>query len=81
VAAIHQFAVEPALQDQGIGRALLAACEQWAVEHGFREVAMDTAEQAHHLVALYSGLGYRPVGFVQWPGKVYRSLVLSKALR
>lgn len=25
-------------------------------------------------------LGYREVGWVQWPGKVYRSVVLSKPL-
>lgn len=81
VAAVHQFGVEPALQSKGIGRALLSACERWAVEHGFRELAMDTAEQAHHLIALYTRLGYRHVDFVQWPGKVYRSVVLSKEMR
>jgi hypothetical protein len=42
------------------------------------ELAMDTAEQATHLVELYTRLGYRHVGWVQWPGKVYRSVVLSK---
>lgn len=41
---------------------------------------MDTAEQAAHLIKRYTGLGYAPVGFVQWPGKVYRSVVLSKPL-
>lgn len=81
VAAIHQFAVDPEIQGKGIGRALLQACEQWAQEHGFRELAMDTAEQAEHLIKLYTGLGYVQVGFVQWTGKFYRSVVLSKALR
>lgn len=47
----------------------------------FKELALDTAEQAQHLIALYAGFGYRHVGFVQWPGKVYRSFVLSKALQ
>ena len=42
---------------------------------------MDTAEQAEHLITLYAGLGYKHVEFVQWSGKVYRSVVLSKALR
>jgi GNAT superfamily N-acetyltransferase len=81
VAAVHQFAVDPRVQGKGIGRALLQACEGWAQEHGFRELAMDTAEQAEHLIKLYARLGYNHVGFVQWSGKVYRSVVLSKPLR
>lgn len=80
VAAVHQFGVEPAVQGLGVGRALLATCEAWARERGFRELAMDTAEPAEHLVRLYRSLGYQPVDHVQWPGKVYRSLVLSKPL-
>lgn len=81
VAAVHQFGVEPALQGKGIGKALLAVAERWALERGFDELAMDTAEQAEHLLRLYSRLGYQPVGFVRWPGKVYRSVVLGKRLR
>jgi len=80
VAAAHQFAVEPDHQSLGIGRMLLAKAESWAVENGFHELAMDTAEQATHLIALYAKLGYEQVGWVQWPGKVYRSVVLSKRL-
>jgi len=80
VAAAHQFAVDPERQGRGIGQGLLAAAEAWAREAGYRELAMDTAEQATHLIALYSKLGYRQVDGVQWPGKVYRSLVLSKTL-
>jgi GNAT superfamily N-acetyltransferase len=80
VAAAHQFGVEPAAQGQGIGRALLSACEDWARARGFRELAMDTAEPAEHLICLYGRLGYVKVGHVQWPGKVYRSVVLSKVL-
>jgi GNAT superfamily N-acetyltransferase len=80
VAAVHQFGVDPEVQGMGIGRALLTACEKWASQQGFKELAMDTAEQAEHLIQLYKNLGYNHVGFVQWPGKVYRSVVLSKAL-
>ncbi len=81
VAAIHQFGVEPSMQGKGIGRALLHQCETWAKSHAFRELAMDTAEPAHHLIRLYNGLGYSHVGYVQWSGKVYRSVVLSKQLQ
>jgi GNAT superfamily N-acetyltransferase len=81
VACAHQFAVDPRHQGSGIGRLLLERAEQWARESGFLELALDTAEPAHHLVDLYQRLGYRQVGFVHWPGKVYRSVVLSKPLR
>jgi GNAT superfamily N-acetyltransferase len=81
VAAVHQFAVDPDVQGKGIGKALLRNCEDWASESGYRELAMDTAEQAAHLVTLYASLGYEQVGFVQWPGKVYRSVVMSKRLQ
>jgi GNAT superfamily N-acetyltransferase len=80
VASAHQFAVDPSVQGQGIGRSLLHTCESWASEHGFKELAIDTAEQAEHLIKLYVHFNYKPVGFVQWPGKVYRSVVLSKEL-
>jgi len=80
VAAVHQFAVHPEHQGVGIGRMLLERAERWAREAGFAELAMDTAEQATHLVELYTRAGYRHVGWVQWPGKVYRSVVLSKSL-
>ena len=81
VAAVLQFGVEPGLQGLGIGRALLRQCEMWAVDRGFNELAMDTAEPATHLVKLYQKLGYQHVGHVQWSGKVYRSVVLSKQLQ
>ncbi|WP_280151041.1 GNAT family N-acetyltransferase [Piscinibacter sp. XHJ-5] len=80
VACVHQFAVDPDHQGRGLGRQLLQLAEQWAADRGYTELAMDTAEPATHLVELYGRLGYRPVGSVQWRGKVYRSVVLSKPL-
>ncbi|HET7542133.1 MAG TPA: GNAT family N-acetyltransferase [Polyangiaceae bacterium] len=77
---IGRFAVEPALQGQGIGSQMLALAEQRARSQGALEAALDTAEGAEHLVELYEKRGYRRVGYVQWEGKSYRSLVLSKAL-
>jgi hypothetical protein len=43
-------------------------------------MAVDTAEPATHLVAWYARLGYRPVETVQWRGKKYRSVIMSKTL-
>lgn len=81
VAAAHQFAVDPALQGSGIGAQLLLHAEAWAREHGFSELAIDTAEPATHLVEYYHRRGFEPVDRVQWPGKRYESIVLSKVLR
>lgn len=79
-AHFHQFAVHPALQGQGLGRRLVAACERWALERGYRRMALDTAEPAESLRALYARLGYADVGHVQWEGKAYRSVIMLKAL-
>ena len=79
-AHFHQFAVAPELQRQGLGRRLVAACEQWARERGYKRMALDTAEQATELRALYRSLGYSDVTSVQWDGKTYRSVVMEKPL-
>lgn len=80
IASVHQFAVDPALQGLGLGRTLLDAAEAWALARAYRELALDTAEPATHLVARYGRWGYRAVAQVQWPGKAYRSVVMSKVL-
>lgn len=79
-AHFHQFAVDPDRQHQGIGRRLVAACERWARERGYKRMALDTAEPAAELRALYHRLGYVEVAQVQWQGKQYRSVVMEKAL-
>jgi GNAT superfamily N-acetyltransferase len=80
VGALHQFAVDPDFQSQGIGLALMQACETWALQQGFTELALDTAQPAQHLVGWYQKLGYRIVDSVHWQGKVYVSHVFSKQL-
>ena len=79
-AHFHQFAVDPQRQGQGVGQRLLAACEDWARKNGYRRMALDTAEPATALRALYRRLGYGDVGQVQWQGKNYRSVILQKSL-
>jgi len=79
-ASVHQFAVDPAYQCRGLGSQLLAEAESWARSIGFAEMALDTAESAAQLIAYYVRRGYRSVGSVQWNGKVYRSLIMSKKL-
>ena len=79
-AHFHQFAVDPGLQRQGLGRRLVAACEAWAREQSYRRLALDTAQPAAGLRALYARLGYVEVGHVQWEGKSYRSVIMLKSL-
>ena len=79
-AHFHQFAVEPGMQRRGIGRRLVAACEQWARERGYKRLALDTAEGATELRALYRHLGYVDTDRVQWAGKTYGSVIMDKAL-
>ena len=79
-AHFHQFAVDPLLQRQGMGRRLVAACEDWAREGGYRRMALDTAVPAQQLRGLYRRLGYADVAQVQWEGKTYASVIMQKSL-
>jgi len=79
-AHFHQFAVHPELQGQGLGRRLVATCERWALQHGYKRMALDTAEPASDLRSLYGHLGYADVGSVQWQDKHYRSVIMQKTL-
>ncbi|HEY1544177.1 MAG TPA: GNAT family N-acetyltransferase [Xanthobacteraceae bacterium] len=80
VAHLAQFGVEPLRQGGGIGARLMAAVEGMARTDGAREIALDTAEPAMHLVEWYARCGYRFIEYVQWRGKRYRSVIMSKAL-
>jgi uncharacterized damage-inducible protein DinB/GNAT superfamily N-acetyltransferase len=79
-AHFHQFAVDPELQGRGVGSLLLESGERWARRQGYKRMALDTAQPATALRALYERLGYVDVGQVQWTGKTYRSVVMQKAL-
>jgi GNAT superfamily N-acetyltransferase len=80
VAHLGQFGVEPSRQRGGIGARLMAAVEDMARADGAREIALDTAEPAAHLIDWYARCGYRFIEYAQWKGKRYRSVVMSKAL-
>ncbi len=80
VAHLHQLAVDASLRGQGWGDRLVGACEAWAVQHGFRAMALDTAVPATHLRSRYARLGYHDIDEVQWPGKRYRSVLMCKPL-
>lgn len=78
-AHLHQFAVEPARQRQGIGRRLVLACEAWARERGYRAMVLDTAHAAQEMRQLYRSLGYAEVAEVQWPQRQHLSVVMHRS--
>jgi GNAT superfamily N-acetyltransferase len=80
VAVFGQLAVSPDHQGRGIGSSLIAEVERQAGQAGALELALDTAEPARHLVDYYAGQGFRIVEHAQWPGKTYRSVIMSKRL-
>lgn len=80
VALCGQFAVDPRRQRNGLGGRLMTVVERRAAELGARELALDTAEPAEHLIRYYTNRGYRFIEFIQHEGKTYRSVVLSKTL-
>jgi len=80
VYSFGQFAVKPDLQRNGLGRRLIGLMENEARSRGAQELALDTAEGAHHLRDWYGRLGYRHVEWVSWDTTNYRSAILSKTL-
>jgi GNAT superfamily N-acetyltransferase len=80
VASLHQFAVAPAHQRNGIGAALLHTAESWARSRQYRELALDTPASAEALRDYYGRCGFRLSEVVQLEGKAYLSVVLSKAI-
>ena len=75
-----QFGVRPDLQRGGLGLRLLLLMEEQARERGGLELALDTAEGAHHLRDWYARCGYREVERVSWGNTNYTSVILSKNL-
>ena len=56
---MRQVAVEPQVQGQGVGKALVAASEALAKRHGFKKMTLHARETA---IPFYQKLGYKIVG-------------------
>jgi len=56
---IANLAVKNTYRRQGIGRKLLASCEQVAREWGYREIRLHVLENNHSAKQLYFGNGYQ----------------------
>lgn len=80
-AILAQLAVHPEARGQGLAERLMDAAEAWAREQGYAQVALDTAEPATALRTRYQRRGYVEQGGVQWAGKRYASVLMSKTLQ
>ncbi len=67
-AELKRMRVEPSLQRQGIGRAMLDALEERARDLGYRTLHLDTTIQQAAARRLYDKSGYREVGRGEWQG-------------
>lgn len=81
VAKIGQFAVEPELQKYGVGSKMMDIVEDEARKmDNVRELALDTAETAYHLIDYYKKRGYKYIETIKWDVTNYKSVILSKGL-
>ncbi|MCV2403396.1 GNAT family N-acetyltransferase [Marinomonas sp. C2222] len=80
VAKFGQFAVDPDYQGCGIGSKMLEEIENTARKKGFPNLALDTAEGAHHLIKMYGKRGFKLVDYADWDKTNYRSVIMNKSL-
>lgn len=61
-ARLYSLVVDAAHTGQGIGRALLHACEQAARQRGCRELVLEVRPANAAAIGLYDSAGYRAIG-------------------
>jgi len=74
---VHDLAVLPELQGQGIGKQLLAAVEEQARARGCVKVTLEVLETNARARGLYHAVGFRDF---ELAGNTLRTLFLSKSL-
>jgi GNAT superfamily N-acetyltransferase len=75
VAEVKRMYVVPEHRGRGFARVVLAGLERWAVDHGYRQVLLETGTAQPEAIALYVSSGYQPVdGFGH-----YRDSPLSRS--
>jgi ribosomal protein S18 acetylase RimI-like enzyme len=88
---VHDLVVEPGLRRQGIGRALMAAADEWLRERDIDSVELNVWDFNEGALRLYESLGYcvQRVGWrrralllrVRQGWRVPRSLLVRQAIR
>jgi ribosomal protein S18 acetylase RimI-like enzyme len=59
---LGSLTVDPSLQNSGLGRKLLSAAEQYAIERGARTIQMKVVNVRDTVIAWYQRRGYRLTG-------------------
>ena len=77
---LNQLAVRPAYRRRGLAESVRDVGYDWCRSQSATSIGLDTAEPATHLISLYARWGFQTVDHVQWPGKSYRSVVLTRSL-
>lgn len=75
---LNQLAVDPSYRGQGLSKLLRDEGFRWSVAQGATSIGLDTAKPATHLVEMYASWGFQRVDEVQWPGKSYRSVIMTR---
>ena len=75
-----QVAVAPEFRGRAAAKILFDVACEWATGENIRTVGLDTAVPAEHLAAMYSRWGFAHVDTVQFAGKTYASIVMTKQL-
>jgi aminoglycoside 6'-N-acetyltransferase I len=65
VAFLEGWYVSPAVRRTGVGRALVAAAEEWGREQGCREFASDTRFENTASAAAHRALGFEDAGAIR----------------
>jgi GNAT superfamily N-acetyltransferase len=79
VASLHQFGIDPDWQRRGIGTLMLAFADHWAATRGYGQLALETPQQATHLVAFYRSQGFRIIDTMRFDLRSHDSAVLTRA--
>jgi ribosomal protein S18 acetylase RimI-like enzyme len=79
--SLSQFCVAPERKGSGLGRKLHDFALSRASAEGARYIALDTAEPARALIAMYERWGYSIVGSCDWrPHTNYRSVLMKRPI-
>ncbi|MDP9647822.1 GNAT family N-acetyltransferase [Paraburkholderia caledonica] len=79
VASLHQLGIDPEWQRRGIGTLMLAFADHWAATRGYAQLALQTPQQASHLVAFYRSQGFRIIDTMRFEPRSYDSVILTRA--
>jgi GNAT superfamily N-acetyltransferase len=75
VVEVKRVYVDPAFRRRGLAHVVMAALEETAARAGHRAVVLNSGPQQPEALALYAGLGYRPVAgfgvYADAPGAVF----------